>query len=202
MFNKEQLVKISNIIDKASTTLRKAYLGKRYFKSIEERLNKAQVETVDHITPKQIELSDKEYQELLGMYERGKGHEDTACARIGNKFTVLYFDVETERNPLHILAGHPLSFEVKQELITSLWGYLYRYLNMTDKRDRLSIGFDHIVLPKLLAEEGEITEIYLQKADEERFFELLCDNVMGTERETVLKVQGLKYDMDFGRKIA
>jgi hypothetical protein len=202
MFNKEQLIKLHYAMTTVGSFVRKSYLGKRYFKAVAQRLDEAKVETIDYFSPKQIEVSDKVYQELLDMYERGKEHENTACTRIGSDFTVLYFDVESERNPLHILAGHPLIFDVKQELMCGLWNHLLRFLSITDKRRSLSIGFDHLVLPKLYSAEGEVTEIFLQKEDEERFLELLCDGVMGTVRETTLKVQGIKYDLDFGKVTA
>lgn len=203
MFSMEKLVKLRNKLVNVDVKLRDSYFGKRYFEAIKQRLDMAEVESVDYIKTSKVYLSGMDNMELLSIYEKGKNNEGTACARIRNEFTVLYFDIECKNNVPFILAGHPDLDTIKDTLVTQLWGTLYPKLVKTNHKDTLIIGYSHMLLPDILANEKKpVCDIYLQKEDVQRFVDLISTGSIATVHNTVLAVQGLKYDYNFGRKIA
>lgn len=203
MFNMEKLVKLRNKLVNVDVKLRNSYFGKRYFEAIKQRLVMAEVESVDYIKPSKGYLSGFDDFELLSIYERGKNNKGAACARIRNEFTVLYFDIEGKNNVPFILAGHPDLDTIKDTLVTQLWGTLYPKLVKTNNKDTLIIGYSHMLLPDILVNhEKTVSDIFLQKEDVQRFVDLISTGSIATVRNTTLEVQGLKYDYNFGRKIA
>lgn len=203
MFNMEKLVELRNKLINVNVKIRNSYFGKRYFEAIKQRLDMAEVEAADYIKPSKVYLSGFDNLELLSIYEKGKNNEGTACARIRNEFTVLYFDIDGKNNVPFILAGHPDLDTIKDTLVTQLWGTLYPKLVKTNNKDTLTIGYSHMLLPDILSnDEKPVSDIYLQKEDVQRFVDLISSGSIATVHNTALVVQGLKYDNNFGRKIA